>query len=90
LEDKLSETTGPRRAAARLRWVKRALRSVVERRQDAVKAREVVLKVYAEHLAGVQKILKSAAGEMSRAAAESAKREGSASSPPQKPSTSKA
>jgi len=63
---------GPRRAGRRLRRGKRALR-VVDRRQVAVKTREALLKVYEEHLAGVQKILNDAAEKASQAASVSEK-----------------
>ena len=76
LEDVLSQPpAGPRRAARRLRRVKRALR-VVDRRQVAVKTREALLKVYEEHLAGMQKILNDAAEKASRAASASEKPDG--------------
>jgi hypothetical protein len=70
LEDMLSQPPGaPRRAARRLRRVKRAL-LMVDRRQAAVKTREALLKVYEDHLAGVQKILNEAVEKASRAASE--------------------
>jgi hypothetical protein len=67
LEGTLSQPAkGPRRAARRLRWVRRTLRAV-ERRQAMVKARNALLNVYADHLSGVQRILSKAAEEMSGA-----------------------
>jgi hypothetical protein len=81
LEDMLSQPpAGPRRAALRLRRVKRALRKV-DRRHAAVKTREALLKVYEDHLAGVQRILTNAAEKASQAANESEKSDGSAKSP---------
>lgn len=85
LEDMLSQPpAGPRRAARRLRWTKRALR-IVDRRQAAVKSREALLKVYEEHLAGVQKILSDAAEKAARAATTSETPEGTSTSAPHKP-----
>jgi hypothetical protein len=52
LEQMLSlPAKGPREAARRQRWVKRALNAVA-RRQAAVKAREAAPVVYAQHLSG--------------------------------------
>jgi len=85
LEDMLSHPpAGPRRAALRLRRVKRALR-MVDRRQTAVKTREALLKVYEDHLAGVQKILNDAAEKASRAATTSEIVEGASTGASHKP-----
>lgn len=65
LERVLSERAkGPRDAERRLRWVKRALDAIVPR-EAAVKSREAWLKVYAEHLSGLRKILSCAAERIS-------------------------
>ena len=85
LEDMLSQPpAGPRRAALRLRRVKRALR-MVDRRQAAVKTREALLKVYEDHLTGVQKILNDAAEKASRAASTSETLEGASTGASHKP-----
>jgi hypothetical protein len=81
LQDILSQPpTGPRRAARRLWRVKRALR-MVERRRAAVETREALLKVYEDHLAGVQKILNEAAEKASRAASASETPDGELKAP---------
>jgi hypothetical protein len=84
LEDVLSQPpAGPRRAARRLRRVKRALR-MVDRRQATVKTREALLKVYKDHLAGVQRILTNAAEKASQAASASGKSDGNPKPQPQR------
>jgi hypothetical protein len=57
---------------------------MVDRRQATVKTREALLKVYGDHLAGVQKILNNAAEKASQAASASGKSDGNPKSQPQR------
>jgi len=84
LEQTLSQPPrGPREAVRRARWVKRALYSV-DRRQNRLRAREALLKVYGETLTGLERILNHAAEQMKSAGSEVA----ATGSTPQEGSTS--
>ena len=81
LEQMLSAPSdGPRAAAWRSKWIKRAVKAV-ESREAALKSREAWLKVYAEHLNELKKKLGSVVEKASGNSEEPGKHKaGSASS----------